>query len=58
MEDIKWETKIFKRRTYFTISELNLSLLKYIEGFYNSIHLHSHNDGLSPNEHERLFFVY
>ena len=47
-----------KRRTYSTVSELNLSLFKYIEGFYNSVRPHSHNDGLSPNEYERLFFVY
>ena len=47
-----------KRRTYSTISELNLSIFKYIEGFYNSVRPHSHNDGLSPNERERLFFVH
>ena len=46
-----------KRRTYSTIGELNLSLFKYIEGFYNSVRPHSHNDDLSPNERERLFCV-
>ena len=44
-----------KRRKYFSLAELKISLFKYIDGFYNSIRPHSHNGGLSPNEREARF---
>lgn len=40
------------RRSYSSFEELNISLFKYINGFYNSIRPHSHNNGLSPNDFE------
>ena len=43
------------RRSYHSLSELQLSLFTYIHGFYNSIRPHSHNDGLSPNQMEAVF---
>ena len=42
------------RRSYSSIEELKISIFKYIDGFYNSIRPHSHNNGLSPNDFERL----
>lgn len=44
------------RRIYTTSQELTLSLFKYIDRFYNSVRPHSHNNGLSPNECENLYF--
>lgn len=44
------------RRNYSSLSELQLSLFKYINGFYNSSRPHSHNNGLSPNQAEELYF--
>ena len=44
------------RRSFTSIDQLKLSLVKYIDGFYNSIRPHSHNNGLSPNQMESLFF--
>ncbi|HIV61535.1 MAG TPA: IS3 family transposase [Candidatus Butyricicoccus avistercoris] len=44
------------RRSFSSIQQLNLSLVKYIDGFYNPIRPHSHNNGLSPNQMESLFF--
>ena len=44
------------RRTFSNVNELKISVFKYINGFYNSIRPHSHNDGLSPNQKENLFF--
>lgn len=43
------------RRNYSSHNELKLSLFSYIEGFYNSMRPHSHNDGLSPNQKEAIF---
>lgn len=43
------------RRTYSSAQELNLSLFTYINGFYNSVRPHSHNNGLTPNEKEDGF---
>ena len=44
------------RKSYSSFEDLNLSLFKYINGFYNSLRPHSHNNGLSPNEFEDAFF--
>lgn len=44
------------RRSYSSLEELQLSVFKYINGFYNSIRPHSHNNDLSPNKKEALFF--
>ena len=43
------------RRTYRNIEELRQSLFTYIDGFYNSVRPHSHNDGLTPNQKEAMF---
>ena len=43
------------RRTYRSITELKQSLFTYINGFYNSVRPHSHNDGLTPNQKEAMF---
>lgn len=45
------------RRSFSSIEQLKLSLVTYIDGFYNSIRPHSHNGGLSPNQMESLFFT-
>ena len=44
------------RRSFSSIDQLKLSLVKYIDGFYNSIIPNSHNNGLSLNQMESLFF--
>ncbi|MCM1227335.1 MAG: IS3 family transposase, partial [Clostridium sp.] len=44
------------RKTYASFDDLNLSLFQYINGFYNSIRPHSHNNGLSPI-HAELDFI-
>lgn len=36
------------RRNYSSLSELQLSLFQYINGFYSSLRPHSHNNSLSP----------
>ncbi len=46
------------RRSYTSLSELELSIFKYINGFYNSLRPHSHNNGLSPNHAEELYFYF
>ncbi len=43
------------RRNYRTLHELNQSLFTYINGFYNSVRPHSHNNGLTPNQKEAMF---
>ena len=43
------------RKSYSSFYELNISLFEYINGFYNSVRPHSHNDGLSPNQAENFF---
>lgn len=43
------------RRTYSSLSELNLALFQYIEGYYNKKRPHSANDMLSPDEKESSF---
>lgn len=45
------------RRNYTNLAELKQSLFTYINGFYNSVRPHSHNDGLTPNEKEALFMI-
>lgn len=45
------------RRSYHSFEELSLSLFEYINGFYNSVRPHSHNNGLSPNQAESKFFA-
>ncbi len=44
------------RRNYTSLSELELSTFKYIEGFYNKKRPHSHNGGLTPNNKEYIYF--
>lgn len=44
------------RRSYSSLNDLEISLFKYINGFYNSIRPHSHNNDLSPDKKESLFF--
>ena len=46
------------RRNYSSLAELQLSLFKYINGFYNSLRPHSHNNGLSPNQAEAIYFSF
>lgn len=43
------------RRNYQSLGELNQSLFTYINGFYNSVRPHSHNNGLTPNQKEAMF---
>ncbi len=43
------------RRSYSSFNDLNLCLFEYINGFYNSVRPHSHNNGLSPNQAEIQF---
>ena len=43
------------RHSYSSFNELSLSLFEYINGFYNSVRPHSHNNGLSPNQAELQF---
>lgn len=45
------------RHNYSSLSELKLSLFKYINGFYNSSRPHSHNNGLTPNHAEEICFA-
>lgn len=45
------------RKSYCSFQELLLSLFEYINGFYNSLRPHSHNNGLSPNQAEKYFFI-
>ena len=45
------------RRNYTALGELKQSLFTYINGFYNSVRPHSHNDGLAPNQKEALFMI-
>ena len=42
------------RKSYSSYEELSLSLFEYINGFYNSLRPHFHNNGLSPNMAENL----
>ena len=49
------EKEELNRKTFNSISELNLSLSEYIEGFYNKNRPHSANHFLSPNEREDAF---
>lgn len=44
------------RHNYSSFKELNSAIFEYINGFYNSVRPHSHNNGLSPNQAEHLFF--
>lgn len=44
------------RRSYRSLSELRLSLVEYIDSFYNRLRPHSANGFLSPNQKERSFF--
>lgn len=45
------------RKSYCSFQELSLSLFEYINGFYNPLRPHSHNNGLSPNQAEKYFFI-
>lgn len=44
------------RHNYSSFKELNSAIFEYINGFYNSVRPHSHNNGLPPNQAELLFF--
>ncbi len=44
------------KRKYSSMQELKISLFEYINGFYNSLRPHSHNNGLSPNNAESSYF--
>lgn len=46
--------EIIYRNHYTSFDELNLALFEYIFGFYNSVRPHFHNNGLSPNQAEKL----
>ena len=43
------------RKSYASFPDLELSLFEYINGFYNSVRPHSHNNGLTPNQTEINF---
>lgn len=45
------------RKTYSSFNDLNLCLFKYIYGFYNSKRPHSHNNALTPNTSEEIFYI-
>ncbi len=61
---MRWLNLFFKyfkkeesnRRSYQSLSELELATFKYIEGFYNKKRPHSHNAGLAPNVKESNYF--
>ena len=44
------------RKSYSSFDELNVALFQYINGFYNSLRPHSHNNGLSPNQAEASIY--
>ena len=44
------------RKTYSSLEDLNLAVFQYINGFYNSVRPHSHNNGLTPIQAEFNFF--
>lgn len=44
------------RQTFYTKTQLDLSLFEYIDGFYNTKRPHSANGMLSPNQKEKLYF--
>lgn len=41
---------------YETPKEAELSIVRYIMGYYSGIRPHWYNCGLIPNESERLFY--
>ena len=43
------------RKSYASFNDLKLSLFEYINGFYNSVRPHSHNNRLTPNQAEINF---
>ena len=43
------------RKSYASFADLKLSLFEYINGFYNSVRTHSHNNGFTPNQTEINF---
>ena len=43
------------RKSYASFADLKLSLFEYINGFYNSVRTHSHNNGLTSNQAEINF---
>ena len=44
------------RKTYSSLEDLNLAVFQYINGFYNSVRPHSHNNGLTTIQAEFYFF--
>ena len=50
------KTEETNRRNYQTLKELELSIFKYIEGYYNSKRPHSSLGYLTPNEAEANFY--
>jgi putative transposase len=46
-----------KRGVYATREEAQANIFDYIEMFYNPVRRHGHNNGLSPVQFEKLFFM-
>jgi len=44
------------RKSFHSLQEVKLSCLEYIEAFYNNYSPHSANNGLTPNQKEKLYF--
>jgi putative transposase len=40
-----------------SFAEVKQTVLDYILGYYSQVRPHSHNDGLTPNQAERIFWV-
>ena len=59
MREFPWKLYLKKeelnRNNYNNVNELNMSLVEYIEGFYNKRRPHSANNFLSPDEKEDSF---
>jgi putative transposase len=46
-----------KRGVYAIREEAQANIFDYIEMFYNPVRRHGHNNGLSPVQFEKLFFM-
>jgi len=49
--------KRIKRRVYATREDARADIFDYIEMFYNPVRRHGYNNGLSPVQFEKQFFV-
>ena len=49
---LKFVLNVIITLTSASLADLKLSLFEYINGFYNSVRPHSHNNGLTPNQAE------